>query len=147
MEFHWPNVWRYFQTKWWALSLRRFRRLYLCVYFDAKQLLWIYLNSCFQSVFKNFPWSRLPKKYQSPEDICHNAPCSVFKFSAHSSSHQNTDKRRCDVPGSPYLIKKRVKCTVCFFLNFLSPPVQIARWAHMRHFLSVRLSSGLDQKS
>ncbi len=29
---------------------------------------------------------------------------------------------------------------------FLSPPVQIARWAHMHHFLSVRLS-GLDQKS
>ncbi len=38
--------------------------------------------------------------------------------------------------------------------NLLSPPVQLARWAHMRHFLSVcrllsvvcRLS-GLDQKS
>ena len=26
---------------------------------------------------------------------------------------------------------------------FLSPPVHIARWAHMHHFLSVHLSSGL----
>ncbi len=24
-----------------------------------------------------------------------------------------------------------------YFTQFLSPPVQVARWAHMRHFLSV----------
>ncbi len=31
-------------------------------------------------------------------------------------------------------------CTVYIKSQFLSPPVQIARWALMRHFLSVCLS-------
>ncbi len=31
-------------------------------------------------------------------------------------------------------------------VGFLSPPVHSARWAHMRHFMSV-LPYGLDQKS
>ncbi len=53
----------------------------------------------------------------------------------------------------------QARCVCSFVLirwctQFLSPPVQFARWAHMRHFLSVvfylstcRLLSGLDQKS
>ncbi len=35
------------------------------------------------------------------------------------------------------------------YMQFLSPPVQVARWAHMHYFLSCRLSvcslSGLDR--
>ncbi len=37
-------------------------------------------------------------------------------------------------------------CPAVWNVEFLSPPVHFAWWAHMRRFLSVRLS-GLDQKS
>ena len=44
-----------------------------------------------------------------------------------------------------YCIRKPFSHGNTLHLHFLSPPVQLARWAVMHHFLSVCTPSGLDQ--
>ena len=52
-------------------------------------------------------------------DTCILSEMFKIKQFVYNTFTKNVQHTYCDMPGSPCLSKKRVKCTVCFFFKFL----------------------------